>query len=209
MSTRKSWDDYGISKERYRELKSICRLREYNSLVRSVAHTADKEIAEFIILSVTQNRSFDRLEFDLKLGRIPCGRTDFYAIRRKFYYLLDDELRRMQGVVYKKTADLQGIAAIINSKKGGDNVQIITLKAVKTDNSQYAIALGSLVKNEDKKYDAYLAMIDKKKPKAKYEAFGIHITGGNKDTVLKQVRELATVFPPTRNDVSFIDLTED
>ena len=95
MSSRKTWDDYGISRERYQELKSICRLEEYKSLVRSVAYTTDREIAEFLILSVTQNRSFDRLEFTSKLGRVPCGRTDFYAIRRKFYYLLDTELRKL------------------------------------------------------------------------------------------------------------------
>ena len=106
MSTRKTWDDYGIGKERYKELRSVCRLGEYISLVRSAAYRADKEIAEFIILSVTQNRSFDRMEFNEKLGRIPCGRTDFYAIRRRFYYLLDTELCKLQGVVYKKTADL-------------------------------------------------------------------------------------------------------
>lgn len=94
MSTRKSWDEYGISRERYQELKSICRMEEYKSLVQSVAYTTDREIAEFLILSVTQNRSFDRLEFTSKLGRVPCGRTDFYAIRRRFYYLLNIELRK-------------------------------------------------------------------------------------------------------------------
>lgn len=88
-------------------------------------------------------------------------------------------------------------------------MQIITLKAAEKGNSQYAIVLGSLVKKEDKKYDALLLLIDKKKPKAKYGASDIHITGRNKDTVLKQVREIAAVFPPIKKDVSFMDLTEE
>lgn len=96
MSTRKTWDDYGISRERYQELKSICRLEEYKPLVRTAAYMVDEEIAEFIILSVTQNRSYDRLELTSRLGRIPCGRTDFYAIRRRFYYLLDVGLRKRE-----------------------------------------------------------------------------------------------------------------
>lgn len=209
MSTRKSWNDYGISRERYRELKSVCRLKEYTALVRSVAHTTDEEIAEFIILSVTQNRSFDRLEFDRKLGRIPCGRTDFYAIRRRFYYLLDAELRKIQGVVYQKTANVQGLSKILHSKKGGDNVQIIALKATQKADVQYAVVLGSVVKNEDGKYSAVLSLIDKEKPKAKYAASDIYIMGRSKDTVLEQVRQLANVFPPVKKDVSFLDMTED
>lgn len=49
-----------------------------------------------IILSVTKSKSYDRLEFDLQLGRVPAGRTDFYGFRRKFYHNLDCLLRAQQ-----------------------------------------------------------------------------------------------------------------
>lgn len=90
MSTRKSWDDYGISKERYAELRSSCRTGEYGRNVLVQACTGiPEEIAIFIIKSVQKGKSYDFLEFDLELGRIPCGRTDFYGYRRAFYYNLD------------------------------------------------------------------------------------------------------------------------
>ena len=88
-------------------------------------------------------------------------------------------------------------------------MQIITLKAMQKANVQYAVALGCVTKNEDGKYSAVLAFMDKKKPKAKYEAFDIHITGRNKDIVLEQVNQLADMYPPIKEDVSFLDMTED
>lgn len=88
-------------------------------------------------------------------------------------------------------------------------MQIITLQATKNGNSRYAIALGSVTKTDDGKYNAILMLLDKEKPRAKYEASDIHIIGKNKDIVLEQVKQLADMYPPIREDVSFLDLTED
>ena len=110
---------------------------------------------------------------------------------------------------YQKTANLQEMLAIINSKKGGDNLQIITLKAAEKADVKYAVVLGCATKNEDGKYSAVLGFIDKEKPKAKYEAFDIDITGKNKGIVLEQVRKIADVYPPVEKDVQFLDMTED
>lgn len=88
-------------------------------------------------------------------------------------------------------------------------MQIITLKAMQKANVKYAVVLGCAKKNEDGKYSAVLAFMDKKKPKAKHEAFDIDITGKNKDIVLEQVRMIADVYPPVREDVQFLDMTED
>lgn len=89
---RFSFEDYGISGARYTELRNGCRAGEYahNVLVQACAGIP-KEIAVFIIKSVEKNKSYDRLEYDAELGRIPCGRTDFYGYRRLFYYNLNQE----------------------------------------------------------------------------------------------------------------------
>lgn len=95
---RHSWQHYGISKERYRQLAEYIQSGRYNHVARQSAHTANKEIAEYILLSVRENKSYDalRVKWELKeMERIPYCRTDFYGIRRYFYSLFDKELRRI------------------------------------------------------------------------------------------------------------------
>lgn len=95
---RHSWQHYGISKERYGQLTEYIRSGIYASLASQAAHTANKDIAEYILLSITQNKSYDalRVKWELKeMERIPYCRTDFYGIRRYFYHLFDKELRRI------------------------------------------------------------------------------------------------------------------
>ena len=58
-------------------------------LIESCARDADKTLYPYILKSVTQDMTYEELEYDQKLGRIPCGKTDFYACRRKFYSLLN------------------------------------------------------------------------------------------------------------------------
>lgn len=97
LAPRHSWKYYGISKERYRQLTEYIRSGRYASLASQAAHTANKDIAEYILLSVTQNKSYDalRVKWELKeMERIPYCRTDFYGIRRYFYYLFDLEVRK-------------------------------------------------------------------------------------------------------------------
>ena len=52
-------------------------------------------IAEYLIKSIVENKSYDKLELDEKLGRICYGRTDFYGIRRYAIHLFDLEMRRI------------------------------------------------------------------------------------------------------------------
>lgn len=94
---RHSWQHYGITKERYRQLTECIQSGRYTSLASQAAHTANETIAEYILLSVTQNKSYDalRVKWELKkMERIPYCRTDFYGIRRYFYYLFDLEVRK-------------------------------------------------------------------------------------------------------------------
>ena len=88
-----TWKDYGISKNRYRELKDICISGKEEEKVLRAAKKANKSISEYIVLSVKKDKSYEKIEYDSRLGRIPCGRTDFYGYRRLFYYLLDQELK--------------------------------------------------------------------------------------------------------------------
>lgn len=66
---RVSYAVYGIIWERYLELRSLCQSRKYDSIVRQAAYQASEEIAEYIIKSVTQKKSYGKIEFDRKLGR--------------------------------------------------------------------------------------------------------------------------------------------
>lgn len=92
-----SWEEYGITRERYIELRGICRSGKYHDVARLAAYTANPDIAEYILLSVTQKKSYEAIEYDRRLGRIPCGRTDFYGYRRLFYSLFERELNKVQN----------------------------------------------------------------------------------------------------------------
>lgn len=95
---RYSWEYYGISKERYRQLTEYIQSGRYASLASQVAHTANKDIAEYILLSVKKNLSYEGLRrlWELReIERIPCGRSDFYGWRRYTYSLIDKEFRRI------------------------------------------------------------------------------------------------------------------
>lgn len=87
-------------------------------------------------------------------------------------------------------------------------MQILTLKAKKENDSKYNIVLGSIVKKADGEYDAMLALMDQKKPKAKYEASDIHIKSKDISVIYEQIKEIAEIFPPVKKDVNVLDLTE-
>lgn len=91
---RASLADYGLTKQRCRELSAIIRSGEYTPLAYTAARRTSETLAPWIIKSVMKKRSYDRLEYDRELGRIPCGRTDFYGYQRKFFYYFDLEIRK-------------------------------------------------------------------------------------------------------------------
>lgn len=95
---RHSWQHYGISKERCRQLTEYIQSGRYASVVRQAAHTANETIAEYLIISIAENKSYDALEKMWargKIERIPYGKTDFYGIRRYFMHLMDLEMRKI------------------------------------------------------------------------------------------------------------------
>lgn len=95
---RHSWEHYKISEERYRQLTEYIQSGRYDSVARQTAHRANKDIAEYILLSVMKNKSYDALKkkWELKeMEQIPYCRTDFYGIRRYFMALFDKEMRKI------------------------------------------------------------------------------------------------------------------
>ena len=124
-----TWDDYGISRHRYAELKAFCLQYDEKkskisrgisavtndgmphgnykenpletNAIRNVTYQKDCEMIEqaaiaasaeiypYIIKSVTNDLSYPFIEYDEVLGRIPVGKTEFYATRRLFYHYLD------------------------------------------------------------------------------------------------------------------------
>lgn len=125
-----TWEDYGISKNRYAELKAFClqygekkskinrgvgainydgmpksnykensletkairnvMYQEDCEMIEQAAIATSAEINQYIIKSVTNDLSYRFVEYDEKLGRIPVGKTEFYAMRRLFYHYLDN-----------------------------------------------------------------------------------------------------------------------
>ena len=99
---RYSWQYYGITKERYRQLTEYIQSGRYADLASRAAREANKDIADFLLLSVIKNKSYDalRVKWELKeMERIPYCRTDFYGIRRYFYHLFDLEVRNSAGKI--------------------------------------------------------------------------------------------------------------
>lgn len=92
-----SLGSYGITAERYKELRAVCQSGEHSDIVRSAAYTANPEIAEYILLSVLEDVSYDSFsmpKYEEMLGGIYICRTDFYGYRRLFYHHLDQLLKK-------------------------------------------------------------------------------------------------------------------
>lgn len=95
---RYSWQHYGISRERYRQLTGYIQSGRYASLASQAAHTANETIAEYLIISIAENKSYDALERMWARGemeRIPYGKTDFYGIRRYFMSIMDKKMKEI------------------------------------------------------------------------------------------------------------------
>ena len=95
---RRSWQHYGISKERYRQLTEYIQSGKYAALASWAAHRANETIAEYILLSAKENKSYDalRVKWELKeMERIPYCRTDFYGIRRYFFGIFNKKMKEI------------------------------------------------------------------------------------------------------------------
>lgn len=100
QNLRASLAEFGIDKTRLNELQDIVRSGEYDDLVESAAVKVDEDVSEYILMSVRENMSFDRMRIKWELRdilQIPCSRTSFYAKRRLFFHYLDEALRELDA----------------------------------------------------------------------------------------------------------------
>ncbi len=94
---RYSFDNYGITKKRYRQLTEYVRSGIYYDIAMQSARTAGGMIADQILSSIAENKSYDSIEYSDGLHRISCGRTDFYGYRRYFYYIFDGKVKEIEN----------------------------------------------------------------------------------------------------------------
>lgn len=149
-----TYDSYGISKYRYKELKSFClqydekkskirygisavasdgmphartvsspterrgmenaQLMMDISTIEAAARMVDNitgvKLSPFLLRSVTQDAAYENIEYDPEHGRIPIGKTDFYACRRLFYGCLDrKDKAEDQGRWFEELMEEKGV----------------------------------------------------------------------------------------------------
>lgn len=91
---------YGISKYKYRELKNFClqyreKQRQKGSrakqaeedicLIEQTAAETSASLCSYIIANVADGIPYENM------NNPPCGRRQFYELRRKFFYLLSQK----------------------------------------------------------------------------------------------------------------------
>ena len=59
-------------------------------LVDGCLDLTDSDLAGYLRMAVTRGLSYEKLQSRLY---VPCGRTEFYRLYRKFFYILDKERR--------------------------------------------------------------------------------------------------------------------
>lgn len=71
-----------------RHAEEISALKEKIRMVEKAALDAEESLANYILISVTQDIAFPKLQARMN---VPCGKDMFYDRRRKFFWLLDRE----------------------------------------------------------------------------------------------------------------------
>lgn len=84
-------------------------------------------------------------------------------------------------------------------------MQNITIKAGVT--AQYFVVMASVFYLEEKKnYEGILLVKEKEKEQARYGASEIKVWSKCKETVFKQLRQIAEMYPP-KQDINILDVT--
>ena len=98
---QESYAGYGLERNRAKDLLKECRAGKYNDLLRESARQAEPHIAEWIVESIMEGKSFDRMAVKWELGEaeiMPCCRNSFYAYRKLTLAILDRMLRGKDAV---------------------------------------------------------------------------------------------------------------
>lgn len=75
------------------------------------------------------------------------------------------------------------------------------------ESERFYIALASIDKEKNGRYEAILTLLDKKYPRNKKGTNQIRVIGDNKSIVVKQVKEIAKLYSPIE-DIWFLDVEE-
>lgn len=107
---RFSYEELGISPKLCEKLSKQCEQGLYSRETLLAACEGFEFCFEWILLSVTKHRSFDKLcAFEETI--CPVSRTDFYGCRRMFFHNLDCIVRKngnKRGVMQKKRRNSKG-----------------------------------------------------------------------------------------------------
>lgn len=95
---RQGYDFYGLDKQQVKKLQNQCKAGVYPSETLQKACEGFEWLAPWILLSVQQGLSYDFLEYNVRLGRIPAGKSNFYGYRRMFFY----NLNRLEAIQWQK-----------------------------------------------------------------------------------------------------------
>lgn len=84
-----------LSKDRTKTLLKECAAGKCTGLLQEAANQAEPSLSKWLIASITEGASFDRMATRWELGEaeaIPCSRNSFYAYRRLTLAILDNML---------------------------------------------------------------------------------------------------------------------
>lgn len=92
---RRRRNGYGLTEDRAKILLRECRAGKHMELVQEAAQEAEPDIAKWIVSSIIEGKSFDRMAVRWELGEaeiMPCCRNSFYAYRKFTLAILDNML---------------------------------------------------------------------------------------------------------------------
>ena len=87
----------GMTAGREKALREECRAGNHTELVQAAAQYAAPDVAKWIVESIMEGKSFDRMAVKWELGEaeiMPCCRNSFYSYRKLTLAILD---RMIQG----------------------------------------------------------------------------------------------------------------
>ena len=86
---------YQIDKERYHELRSFCKTKEAESYIIKALTLEFEEAPDMLALWIYHHVTDEKYNWSyMEANNIPCNRDTFRIYRAKFFYELDQLLKR-------------------------------------------------------------------------------------------------------------------
>lgn len=85
------WGDYGLDKQRVKEICMCCKLPDNYNLVKSAAIEVNLLLFDLLTINLTNGISYAKLKKDYM---IPVGEKDFYGYRKRLIAILDKKIKR-------------------------------------------------------------------------------------------------------------------